>query len=363
MTSPPVGGVVDTAFASVRTAFEETLRHQPGTGAGVAVWHDGRWVVDLYGGWADARHTRPWRSDTLVMPYSVTKTFAAACVLLLADRRAVELDEPIQAYWPELRAETTLRQVLGHRSGVVALDEDVPEDLFYDWDGLCALVEAQAPAWPPGTAQGESALLYGHLLGEVVRRVDGRSLGAFLREEVCRPHGLDFHIGLGPGELGRVADLTGFDDAFRARAEQDRPPLFRRALLNPPGALDERVVNSERWRMAEIPAVNGHGTARSVAALYVALERGRLLGPGTLEQVKAAGPPEEELVIGGRQRWGLGFAVEDDGYGMGGVGGSYGWWSEAGQYAFGYVTAHVGDLDRGDRLENQVRSVLGLAPL
>jgi CubicO group peptidase (beta-lactamase class C family) len=352
MSNPPVGGAVETGFEPVRTAFEESLRNQPGTGAAVALWHRGRWVVDLYGGWADAEHTRPWTQDTLVMPYSVTKSFAAVCVLVLADRRAVELDEPIHAYWPELRAETTLREVLAHRSGLVALDGDVAEDVFYDWDRMCALIEVQKPAWPPGAAYGEAALLYGHVLGEVVRRLDGRSLGAFLREEVCQPHDLDFHIGLGPGERARVADLTGFGEPFRAQVEKDRPPLFRRALLNPPGALDPAVVNSERWRTAEIPAVNGHGTARSVAGLYV-----------TLEQMKTAGPPEPELVIGGSQRWGLGFAVDDDGYGMGGVGGSYGWWSETGQYAFGYVTGQVGDPERGDRLEAAARQVLGLPPL
>jgi CubicO group peptidase (beta-lactamase class C family) len=117
----------------------------------------------------------------------VSKPFAAMCVLTLVDRGSVDLDSPMQRYWPELRAEASVRDVLGHRAGLVALDEDAPEEAFYDWGLMCSLLAAQTPTWPPGTAQGESALFYGHLLGELVRRVDGRTLGRFLREEVCGP--------------------------------------------------------------------------------------------------------------------------------------------------------------------------------
>src|SRR4029079_4221905 len=127
-------------------------------------------------------------------------------------------------YWPELRAAATVRDVLAHRSGLVVLDDEAPEEAFYDWQLMCSLLARQEPAWDPGTAQGESALFYGHLLGEVVRRVDGRSLGTFLREEGCGPLGLDFQVGLGDAELGRVAYLTGFDATFRA-AQREALPL------------------------------------------------------------------------------------------------------------------------------------------
>src|ERR671921_743150 len=247
----------------------DVLAEQSGTGASFAAWHGGEWVVDVWGGYADAGHSRPWRDDTLVMPYSVTKPFAALCVLTLVERGEVDLDAPMQRYWPELHAAATVRDVLAHRAGLVALDEEAPEEAFYDWELMCSLLARQEPAWEPGTGQGESALFYGHLLGEVVRRVDGRSLGRFLRDEVCGPQGLDFHIGLRDDELPRVADLTGFDAAFRA-AQEASAGLYRRAIANPPGARDPRVVNAERWRRAEIPAVNGHGTARGVAEFYLA---------------------------------------------------------------------------------------------
>ena len=355
-------GSVERSFSPVQEVFADVLAAQPGTGASFAVWHGGKWVVDLWGGYADAGHTRPWQRDTLVMPYSVTKPFAAMCVLTLVDRGLVDLDAPMQRYWPDLQATASVRDVLSHRAGVVVLEEDAPEEAFYDWELMCSLLARQKPTWTPGTAQGESALFYGHLLGQVVRQVDGRSAGRFLREEICGPHDLDFHIGLGDAELTRVADLTGFDAEFRG-SQQAAPELYRRAIANPPGTREAGVVNSERWRRAEVPAVNGHGTARAVAGFYVALAHGRLLGTALAAELTRGHGVEPELVIGGYREWGLGVALDPDGYGMGGLGGSFGWWSEAGQYAAAFLTGHIGDYDRGDRLESVVRDTLGLPPL
>ena len=186
-----VQGTADPRFEPVANAFADVVAVQSGSGASVAVWHSGAWVVDLWGGFADADRTRPWTADSIAMVYSVTKPFAAMGALLLADRGRIDLDAPIATYWPEMKARTTVRQVLAHASGHVALDRPVGEEAFYDWDLMCRLLAEQEPSWEPGTAIGESALFYGHLVGEVVRRVDGRSLGRFLRDEVCGPLGLD----------------------------------------------------------------------------------------------------------------------------------------------------------------------------
>lgn len=298
------------------------------------------------------------------MPYSVAKPFAALTVLHLVQRGLVELDAPMQRYWPELSAPVSVRQVLSHRAGLVLLDEELATDVFFDWSALCRQLAEQCPAFEPGSAYGESALFYGHLLGEIVRRVDGRSLGRYLRDEICRPLGLDFHIGLREEELGRVADLTGFGPAYR-QSQPDRPPPFaEQALANPPGARDLSVVNSEAWRRAEIPAINGHGTARAVAGMYAALTRGEILAPDLLAEMTRGEGVGEDLVVGGGPRtWGLGVAVEDDGFGMGGLGGSYGWWSTEGDYAVAFLTGFIATHARGDRLESAVREVLGLPPL
>jgi CubicO group peptidase (beta-lactamase class C family) len=359
-----IQGVVDPRFAPVRDALADVVAASAGTGSALAVWHDGAWVVDLWGGYADAARTRPWSRDSIVMPYSVSKPFAAMCALVLADRGLVRLDAPMSTYWPELRAgDFTVRQVLSHACGLVVLDEPAQTEALYDWDRMCALLAAQEPLWAPGDGIGEAALFYGHLVGEVVRRVDGRGIGRFLREEVCAPHGLDFAFGLPAADLARVVDLTGYDDEFRRRGgEGDR--LMLRALGNPPGALDPAVVNSDAWRRAEIPAVNGHGTARAVAGLFRTLAAGELLSPALLAEMTAVTAEGTDRVVGAPVTWGLGVSVDlDDGWGMGGTGGSFGWWSEAGRYAIGFVTGDIAGHDRGNRLENAVRDVLGLHPV
>jgi len=315
-------GFADGRFGPVRQCFTEIIAAQPGTGAAFAAWCDGRLVVDLWGGYADLGRRRRWDADSLVQPYSVSKPFAAVCALRLTEAGRLDLDAPVQRYWPGFRAPATVRHVLSHQAGVVMLDEPVPTEAFYDWDWLCTLLAAQQPAWPPGTRHGESPLFYGHLVGELVRRVDGRGIGRFLREEICGP-----------------------------------------AISNPPGALDGSVVNSAAWRAAKIPAVNGHGTAAAVAGFYHALAAGGLLSPGMLAEAvtpQSAGP---DLVFGGNNAWGLGFGISDDGYGMGGLGGSYGGASTAGGYTVGFVTGSIGSHDRIDKLENTLRECLGLAPI
>lgn len=356
--------MTEPRFETVRDVFEQIVGRSPGTGSAVAVWYDGAWVVDLWGGYADAARTRPWVRDSIVMPYSVTKPFVAACALVLADRGLLRLDDPMATYWPELRAgDFTVRQVLSHASGLVLLDEPAPTEVLYDWDRLCSLLADQEPLWEPGAGIGEAALVYGHVVGELVRRVDGRSLGEFLRDEICEPLALDFHVGVPEGDLHRIVDLTGFDAEFR-RSGDEGDRLMLRALSNPPGALDPGVVNSRAWRAAQIPAVNGHGNARAVAGLFVGLATGNLLSPSVLRELSTVTAEGVDAVVGAPMSWGLGVSIDvEDGWGMGGTGGSFGWWSEVGEYAIAFVTGHIAGHDRGDLVENAVRSALGLQPV
>ena len=235
-----IGGYVQPGFEPVREAFASVLAAQAGTGAAAAAWRDGEWVVDLWGGPASADGGRRWQADSLAQAYSVVKPFAAVCALLLADRGQVDLGAPMQRYWPQFRAAADVRQVLSHQAGVVALAEPAPTEAFYDWDWLCRLLAAQEPAWEPGTAHGESALFYGHLVGEVVRRVDGRGLGRFLREEVCGPLGLDYFVGLTPAEQRRAVELTGLAEYFGPERLAGMPDLYRRATTI-------RPARSIRW--------------------------------------------------------------------------------------------------------------------
>ena len=350
-------------FAPVRDCFAGVVAAQPGTGAAFAAWSGGELVVDLWGGHADAARRHPWQAGSLVMPYSVSKPFAAVCALRLAEAGRLDLDAPVQRYWPEFRAPATVRHVLSHQAGVVALDRPAATEAFYDWDLLCGLLAGQEPAWPPGTAHGESALFYGHLVGELVRRIDGRSIGRFLREEVTGPAGLDFFFGLSPAQQAAAVDLTGLGAGFMAANQAGRPDLYRRAVANPPGAHDPAVVNGARWRAAEIPAVNGHGTARAVAGFYHALLSGRLLSRTMLAEAitpQATGPDQ---VFGDDTSWGLGFGIDPDGWGMGGLGGNYGGVCPAGGYTVAFVTGSAGGHDRGEAVENALRDCLGLPAL
>jgi CubicO group peptidase (beta-lactamase class C family) len=353
-------GRVEPGFELVEEGFSEVLRKQPGTGAAVAVWLDGRWLVDLWGGVADASGGRAWGPDSIVQPYSVTKPFVAVCALRLVERGALDLDAAVQRYWPEFTAHATVRHLLSHQAGVVALDAPAPTDLFFDWDAMCSRLAAQPPLWEPGTAHGESALFYGHLVGEIVRRIDGRSIGGFLRDEVCAPVGLDFAIGLGLTDQARAVEITGLEELRVPVAGE--PELYRRAIANPPGARDAAVVNSARWRAAEIPAVNGHGTARAIAGFYAALLEGRTLAPTLLAEATSVHASGIDQVFGHDNAFGLGFGVDANGFGMGGLGGSYGGASRDG-YTIAFVTGSMGTHDRATSIENALRTCLGLPEL
>ena len=303
-----IEGSVAPGYETVRDAFAEVIEHQPGTGAALAVSLEGEWIVDLWGGWADAARTREWQRDSIVMPYSVSKPFAAMSVLLLIDRGLIELDAPMQRYWPEFTAQASVRHVLSHQAGIVALTEPAETEVFFDWERMCTLLAAQEPEWEPGTAPGESALFYGHLVGELVRRVDGRLPGQFLRDELE----LDFRFGLNPAEQARAVELTG-EMELPTEGDPDVLDLNRRARSNPPGAFDLAVVNGAAWRAAEVPAVNGHGTARGAASLYAALLGGEILSPGLLTRSDNGADHRQRPRV--RFRGGLGAWLRDRGRG------------------------------------------------
>jgi CubicO group peptidase (beta-lactamase class C family) len=352
-----IRGHVDPGFGPVADAFADVFVHEGERGAAVAVVVDGRTVVDLVGGTARDEPSAPWLPTTIVNAYSVVKPLAAACVLLLVDRGLVDLDERVTRCWPEFRAagkeDVTVRQLLAHQAGLDLVEQPPSLTTLLDWAAMTRLLAASAPRWPPGTAHGEHATTYGHLVGELVCRVDGRSLGAFMRAELAGPWGMDFHVGLSPREQRRAASLVDPDRSFAS-------PLAR-----PPEIVDPAVVNGAEWRAAEIPAINGHGTAVALARFYAGLAAGgELDGVRLLSRDLAAEAIRPQLVAVDRVlerevAWGLGPQIDLDegGFGLGGMGGSLGWWSEDG-YALGYVTRRLGGHERADMLDRAVRDVL-----
>ncbi|WP_121750573.1 serine hydrolase domain-containing protein [Streptomyces sp. E2N166] len=327
-----VHGHCDTRFAAVRAVFEENFRSRGELGAAVTVTVDGATVVDLWGGWADAARTRPWEGDTLVNVWSTSKGPTALCAHVLADRGLLDLDAPVAVYWPEFAAagkeKVLVRHLLSHRAGLPGLREPHSAAQLYDWDLTTGRLAAMEPWWEPGTRSGYHALTYGFLVGEVVRRVSGLLPGAFLEREVTGPLGIDFTIGLPEKETGRAAELVHprvASDSAQAAVFAQLAPAAVAALTNPPTGATE--ANTAAWRAAEIPAANGHGTARAVAALYGILAgRGaydghRVLSREAAERVREGQGPCRDLVLG------AGFAHETEvglGLWLSGPNGSYG---------------------------------------
>jgi CubicO group peptidase (beta-lactamase class C family) len=302
-----VPGFADDRFASVAAVFEAGLAGDAEVGASLCVTVDGETVVDLWGGFADAAGTRPWQADTIVNVYSCTKTMTAATALLLADRGELDLAAPVRRYWPEFaaegKAEVTVAHLLSHSSGLSGWAEPITVDDLYDWDKATALLAAQAPFWAPGTASGYHVLTHGYLVGEVVRRVTGRTVGTVFRSEIAEPLGADFHIGLPAAEDARVAEMIPPATAATPFAEPTAVQL--NASTNP--VLDVAAVTGSRaWRGAEIPAANGTGNARAMARALATLATGeQSLGRRALE-VQVEG---RDLVLSLPLRFGLGFAV------------------------------------------------------
>ncbi|MGH6970664.1 MAG: serine hydrolase domain-containing protein, partial [Caulobacteraceae bacterium] len=275
MALDTVEGFVGDRFAATRAAFEANFASGADLGASFCATKDGEVVVDLWGGWADEAKTRPWTRDTIVNVYSTTKTMTFLCALMLADRGELDFDAPVARYWPQFAAngkgEIKVSHLMAHSAGLSGWKEPMKKDDLYDWEKCVSLLAAQAPLWPPGTQSGYHAITQGYLIGEVVRRITGQSIGAFFRKEIAEPLGADFWIGLPASEDGRVADLVppppAGDIGVLAQSE-----VQKITLTNP--SIDVLATRTRAWRGAEIPAAGGTGNARSIAEIHAILANG-----------------------------------------------------------------------------------------
>jgi CubicO group peptidase (beta-lactamase class C family) len=354
-----VQGFCEKRFAAVREALAASLDDED-VGASAAVYLDGEPVVDIWGGYADAARTVPWQRDTITNVWSVTKTMTALCALILADRGDLDLNAPVARYWPEFAAagkETVLvRQVLAHTAGLPDWDEPETVDL-YDWPAATALLAAQAPRWEPGALAGYHSLTQGFLVGEVIRRITGRSPGVFFAEEVAGPLGADFHIGL-PAEhdhrvaLGIAPPSSPDGDWIsapptRSGDQPPAPPSGSRAIRLSEG-------NSVAWRRAEIPSAGGFGNARSVAAVQSVLACGGTARGVRLLSEAGCQPAREEQyrgidhILGVSIRYGMGYGIFEPSCGWGGWGGSMVMVDLDAGMSVAYVMNQMLDGGRGD---------------
>ncbi len=311
---PDVQGFAHGKFAAVRALFEQNLAGGADIGASFSATVNGETVVDLWGGYADPAKTRPWEKDTIVNVYSTTKTMTALTALLLADRGLLDFDAPVARYWPQFaangKADITVGHLMSHSSGLSGWKEKIAKEDLYDWQKATALLAAQAPFWEPGTGIGYHALTQGYLVGEVVRRIAGKSLGTVFREEIAQPLEADFWIGLPASEDGRVAELLPPPEAVGQAGGSE---LMRNMATNP--GIDVAETRTRAWRGAEIPAAGGTGHARAIAQIHAILANGgvaqgrRFLSEAGARKALVPLIQGTDMVLGVPAKFGLGFGL------------------------------------------------------
>jgi len=314
-----VRGTCDERFSMVRDTLAANLDAGEDVGASVAVFLDGEPVVDIWGGYADAEGTQPWEEDTVTNVFSTTKTMTFLCALLLADRGELDFHAPVARYWPEFKAEgkegVEVRHLTGHTAGLSGWSEKMESEDLADWEKCTSLLANQAPWWTPGDGSGYHAVTQGYLVGEVVRRICGETLGTFFAREIAGPLDADFHIGTPPEVDGRIARLIPHEPVDLT-------------LLGPPDSIAVRTLTNpqitgetswhEWWQRAEIPAANGHGNARSVAKIQSVLAgageaRGvRLLSAEGCEAVFEEQANGTDRVLSAPFRIGMGYGLSSD---------------------------------------------------
>jgi CubicO group peptidase (beta-lactamase class C family) len=354
---PEIHGVCDTRFGALRDALAANFAEHGEAGAALAVTLDGRPVVDLWAGWADRARSRPWRGDTLVNVFSVGKPMVALCLLMLLERGKVALEDAVAEHWPQFAAAgkdaVTVRMLLGHRAGLPGIRRPLAPSAIYDWSLMTSALASERPWWRPGDRHGYHVNTFGFLVGELVLRATGKTVGEFFDAAIARPLGADFHFGVAPEQDGRIAEFL-FPAVPPDSIDAHATPLLRSAYLNPPGLSGFGTVNTRRWRAAQIPSANGHATARAVARIYSALAAGgaidgvRLLDASTVALAAREVSCGPDAVLGRPSRFGLGFQLTQPERPMGpgpasfghfGAGGSLGFADPDKRLAFAYATS------------------------
>lgn len=338
-----IHGHCDDRFSSVLKAFENNFKNYDEAGACYAATLEGEYVVDIWAGHQDATKTRAWEEDTIIKVASTTKTMTFLCALMLADRGQLDLDAPVANYWPEFGAHgknnVLVKHCLSHSAGLPGFSRKFTAEEFCDWDAACADLAGQATWWEPGTQSAYHMATQGWLIGEMVRRITGKSFGTYFKEEVAEKVGADFHIGVDPKHFNRIADVLDASrpdnlDEVNSFMDLDPESIMGRVMSNIPD-ITEKEMASAAWRQAEIPAGNGHGNARSVVRAQTAMANGgkafgvELLTP---EGCKRALNPQTEgidLLMGLPITYCMGYARKSNIVRFGSEEGTI-WWGGAG---------------------------------
>jgi len=314
-----INGYCEDRFTLVKEAFQSNFEEDLEVGASFAVTINGKHVIDIWAGYADAAQTKPWKKDTIVNVFSTTKVMASICIHMLVDRGLLDLDAPVAKYWPEFaqagKENLPVRYLLSHTSGLAGWDKILRTKKLYDWELMVELLAAQKPWWEPGTKSGYHTVTFGYLLGELIRRITKKTIGTFFQEEVAKPLGADFYIGLPEEQDYRVADLIPPPPIdLSTFGDIDPKSIAMKSLTNP--IIDAQVTKTREWRNAEIPAANGHGNARSVSRITAALACGgeldgiHLLSEDAIKKSIEVQSNGIDLVLNTPIRFGLGWGLQ-----------------------------------------------------
>lgn len=337
MEKVAVSGHCDSRLSEIEEIFRKSLESGFDTGAAIAIEKDGEMLVDLWGGHKDRDRSEPWSENTILNVFSTTKAVTALCIVKLIDEGKLNLTEKVTTYWPDYgcngKEHTKVSDFLCHRAGMFGFEKGFPDIKFGDWESWIDLLQNQAPFYTPGSTQGYHALTYGWLVGEIIRRIDGRSVGEYFREEIADPFGIDFKIGLNDADITRCGDvlvdskpnpksfeILKFVPSFLLPAQLKNLKQFLSKgdfkIAFDGGITDSNYVNEDEWRKAEIPSANGHGTAKSLAKLFGILSTGceregkKLLNENTLIQsIKPLSNGPDTVLFGADINFGVGFDI------------------------------------------------------
>lgn len=374
--SKTVEGEVDPRFELVKDAFSRNFDDLGEVGAALCIYYQGRPVVDIWGGFKDAARAEPWRSDTIVNVWSVSKGFTTLCVHILVEKGLLDLDTPVHKYWPEFaqngKERVTPRHILSHTSGLPAFDLPITPEEYYDWDLVTGRLAKQAPLWEPGTRRGYQVKTFGHLAGELIRRVSGSEVSKAVSTEVVEPIGGSFFLGVPEAHDHRVAEVIMAPPQEPEGIDPPDPDSLQARAFNNPSNVKAEIVNSEQWRRAELPGSNGHSDARTIARMYGALAIGgtldgvRLIGKETLADATKETIAEVDARLNTEGRIALGFALSGGAYqftpnprafGYPGRGGHSGFADPDAGIGFGYVANQM--KSPPDYLDPRLTRILG----
>ena len=370
-------GYCDPKFIKLKEYFENSIDSRFELGAAISIEIQGERVVNLWGGFKDANRLTPWEEDTLCNTFSVSKAMASACILKLIEEKKINLNEKVSFYWPEYgnngKESTKIFDLLTHRAGMFAFEKNfkVSNEEWTNWDLFINKLSKQKPFYPPGSAQSYHALTFGFLVGEIVRRVDGRSIGEFFKKNIAEPYDIDFIFGLNEKEIKRTSDIvmSKIRSPFLTKVLLSTPPWlipkrfrpviellnksdFKKAFFNTQA--EKNSVNSDSWKQAEIPAANGFGSAKGISKFYSTLiskKERSFLSKETIDnatQIKSAGP--DTVLLNLPIKFGLGFMIENpysplgqnpDLFGHSGVGGSVGFADKRREIGFGFTKNYM----------------------